>query len=161
MEKIKNCFYSPVTNFVGRDLSDDLVIETEYVDKVIMGPSGEPTDFVVEKVPVETNRYHLGKVIQQRAKGCDLESIVARCNKTGDMSLLNAREVSYGDSTLIPDNASDMYQKGIETSEYLDSLSKEEKELYIKLAKMDEKELKSYLDSLKENNVVEEKEENK
>lgn len=152
MEKtklIKNSFTSPVIdNPIYRDLSDDVVHEYELHDFIEQGSSGEKDDFVIEKRPIEVDCYHLNKVIKERAKGCDLKSIIARIKQTGDTTLLNQREVIYADGTKQPLNLSDALEEGRRTSEYLDSLSDNEKKEIMSIAKMSDDEFKTYIDGL-------------
>lgn len=152
MEKtklIKNSFTSPVVeNPIYRDLSDDTVHEYELHDFIERGPSGDEEDFVIEKKPIEVDCYHLNKVIKERSKGCDLKSIIAHIKQTGDMALLNQREVIYADGTKQPSTLSDALEEGRKTSEYLDSLSDEKKKELMNLAKMSDAEFKVYVEDL-------------
>lgn len=150
MEVIKrnNPFFSPVSRSEGVDYSDDLVIEYQYVDFAEMGPSGEKSDFVIEKKEVEVNRYHLNKVIQERCKGCSLAEIIARCDQSGDYSILNSREVSYGDGTEIPQTLSDACDKAARGASLLESVSKDDLELGAKLSKMSSEEFNAYIKDL-------------
>lgn len=141
---------SPSLSTKGRDLSDDVVDVYELKDFVISGASGEDSDFTIEKRPVLVDKYHLNKVVEERCKGCDLKSIIARVEKTGDLSLLNQKKAVYGDAFKQPDNLSDALQIGVETSNFLDSLSEKEKEEYMKLAKMPKDEYEAYIKSLEE-----------
>lgn len=146
MEKrINSPFVSPVISHVGLDFSNDLQEVYELKDHVIPGPSGEDTDFLVEKKPVMTDSYHLNKVILERAKGCDLKSIIARCERNDDFSELCSRNVVYGDAYSQPQNLSDACEEGVRTAHFLDSLTAEEKEKFIKLAKLSKSELDSYI----------------
>lgn len=146
MESILNCFISPVSrDLVGRDLSDDLIIVTEFVDHVEVGPSGDSTDFVIKKKPVKVDEYHLNKEIAERAKGNDLKSIVARCEKTGDLSELNSRKVVFGDGVLTPRTLGDAFEKAEEGASYMDGLSKEEMQHIYDLSKMSKSELDAYI----------------
>lgn len=147
--KHKNPFFSPVNQLSeGLDFSDDKVEVYELRDFVKEGPSGEADDFVVEKKSVLVDSYHLNKVIAERCKGCDLKSIVARVQATGDLSLLNQRQVVYGDGYTMPANMSDALQKGVETSEYIDSLSDEEKKKLISLSKLNQEGFEKYIQGL-------------
>lgn len=141
---------SPSLSTKGRDLSDDIVEVYELKDFVVKGASGEDSDFTIEKRPVMVDKYHLNKVVEERCKGCDLKSIIARVENTGDLSLLNKKKVVYGDAFKQPDNLSDALQIGVETSNFLDSLSEKEKEEYMKLAKMPKDEYEAYIKSLEE-----------
>lgn len=150
MEKVLNSFVSPASRSKGTDHSADLVEVYELQDQVENGPSGDPSDFVVHKVPVLVESYHLSKVLQERAKGADLKSIIARCERTGDFSVLQQKEAVYGDAYAQPVSLSDALEEGVKTSQFIDSLSAEERERYIKLAKMNESEFADYISKLYE-----------
>ena len=150
MEKAKliNSFSIPVIDCEGCDYSDDLVEVYELVDVVHKGPSGEPSDFTIEKEAVLVDKYHLNKVLQERAKGADLKSIIARCEKTGDLSALNARSVVYGDGFVTPSSLGEALDKAKEGEKYLDSLSQSEIERLIYLSKLPKADFDSYIESL-------------
>lgn len=152
--KHNNPFFSPVINHPGKDFSDDKVEVYELRDFVEKGPSGSDDDFVVIKKPVLVDSYHLNKVVAERCKGCDLKSILARVQATGDISLLNQREVVYGDAFSMPGNMSDALQQGVETSEYLDSLSDEEKNKRIALSKLDQEGFEKYIQGLVDKKIA-------
>lgn len=149
MEQIlHNSFFSPESRSDGVDFSDDVVHVFELRDFVNKGPSGDDSDFVIEKKPVEVDCYHLNKVVAVRCKGNDLKSIISRVQQTGDLSLLNQRDVVYGDAFTMPDNLSDALQKGVETSEFIDHLKDSgELDKTMDLAKMSKEELDAYIKS--------------
>lgn len=148
-EKANNSFCSPESRSVGTDHSNSNVRVYELVSHYEAGPSKKSSDFRVFKKQECTEEYDSLKRIAAETKGNDLKSIIARCQKTQDFSILErASEAVYGDEALIPDNLSDQMQRGVDTSAYLDSLSAEEKEKYIRLSKMNESEFNAYIQSL-------------
>lgn len=145
---VTNSFMSPISRSKGVDLSDDLVEVFEFVDEVVLGPSGEKTDFVLTKKPHKVESYHLNKVIEQRAKGNSLKDLVARAEATGDFSTLTQRKVVFGDGFITPSNLSDAFDKAKKGEVYIDSLSKEQIEETIALSKMSKEELHKHIDKL-------------
>lgn len=146
---ITNCFTCSVVKPIKRSFKDDEIVCTELIDKYEKGPTGSDDDFVVYKAPKIVDKYHHRKVIQERCKGQDLKSILARVDKTGDISLLNQRKPVYGDGTIQPQTLSDALEKGAESAAFLDNLSAADKEKYIKLAK-DPKAFDEYVNKLVE-----------
>lgn len=118
----------------------------DFVNTFEPGPSGTKEDYRVLKKPKFIEKYDIKKVMKERCKGCDLKSIVARIEQTGDASLLMQRPTSYGDARLIPANRSDALQKGVESAAFLDKLSAKEKEELIAMAK-DSKKFDEFISS--------------
>lgn len=150
MEQVKpinNSFCSPVSRSKGVDLSDDLIVVTELVDFVEKGPSGEDSDFVIFKKPIEVERYHHNKVMAERAKGASLKEIIAQCERTGDYSTLTQRKVIFGDGFITPTKLGDALDLAENGAKVLDSMSAEERQKYLGLAKMSKEELSAYIQS--------------
>lgn len=142
---VRNSFISPVSRSSGIDLSDDVIVVTELVDFVEKGPSGEASDFVIYKKPVEVERYHHNKVMAERAKGASLKEIIAQCEKTGDFSTLSQRKVVFGDDFVTPRSLADALDLAEQGAKVLDSMSVEERDRLLELSKMSKSEFDSYI----------------
>ena len=142
---VRNSFVSPVSRSAGVDLSADEIIVTELIDFVEKGPSGEASDFVIYKKPIEVERYHHNKVMANRAKGASLKEIIAQCDKTGDYSTLTQRKVVFGDEFLTPKTLGDAFDLAEKGAQVLDSMSVEERDRLLELSKMSKSEFDAYI----------------
>lgn len=147
---IKNSFFSPVSRSKGTDYSNDLVEVYELQEIVIKGPNfdNDPSDFVIDKRPVKVDSYHHNKVVAERCKGQDLESIISKLQRTGDISLINQKEVVYGDDTIRPHTLGEALEKKVQSETFLDSLSEEKKSELMKISKMSKDELDVYIQKI-------------
>lgn len=142
---INNSFCSPVSRSKGVDHSNDLIVVTELVDFVEKGPSGDASDFVIYKKPIEVERYHHNKVMAERAKGASLKEIIAQCERSGDYSTLSQRKVIFGDGFITPNKLGDALDLAEKGAKVLDSMTAEEREKYLGLSKMSKEELSAYI----------------
>lgn len=144
---IRNSFFSPESRSKGTDYSNDLVEVFELQEIVIKGPNfdNDPSDFVIDKRPVKVDSYHHNKVVAERCKGQDLESIISKLQRTGDVSLINQKEVIYGDDTIRPHTLGEALEKKVLSEIFLDSLSEEKKSELLKVSKMSKDELDAYI----------------
>lgn len=85
----------------GLDFSNP--IKKTYIHKDVVKITGDTEDdFIIEQKPVLVDEVNVQKQIDEAAKGADIKSLVAKALQTGDESILNQREVSYGDASQIP-----------------------------------------------------------
>lgn len=81
---------------------------------------------VIKRVPVMTDCYKMQKVIDERTKGADLASIVAKVSTSGDLSLLSQKKAIYGDGYKYPRTMAEALQKGVEMDAKFDNLSEKD-----------------------------------
>lgn len=118
----------------GLKFTDILVKKFALGDKIVqvgkhIENGQEVGDFLVKKVPTLVDSYHVDKLVQANAKGADLKSILKRVQTTGDISLLNRREPAYGDISNLPKTTGEAFQKALDDSRKINSLSREEADL--------------------------------
>lgn len=144
------CSRSDGVKFDGLDFSDPIVKKFIHKEVIVKTGDGED-DWIKEEKPVQSEEYDIQKAIDEAAKGADVKSLIEQVLRTGDDTILNQTEVSYGDITEFPtspiaahnainniDNLkSNLPPEFVKDDESLMKLSKKEIDDYVK-AKVDE-----------------------
>lgn len=106
--KFRSMWFNPY-GFEGLDLSR--VEEDVYTEIAAFAVDPATGDLLNNKsVPVlkKTGKVNVKEKIQSFAKDVDLYHILEKFAYSGDTAIINARECSYGDISVIPDNLNDL-----------------------------------------------------
>lgn len=142
--------YNPASDFSSS-------IQEKWIHKQVVQITGQgEDDFVIEEKPVLVESVDLHKQINEEAKTTDLKYLLKQFLMTGDESILNTRPGVYADITGV--------QKLVEGGEFVSadqikqSLGEEFGELTVEqLASMSDKDIASYIASVREKKSHEEK----
>lgn len=126
-------------------------IQRKYVLKEYLSKVGQTEDdFVIDYKPVLVEEFDLQEQITEQAKGTDLKSLIAQVIRTGDATILEQRQASYGDISDMPTDALDAHNAILIGQQALDSLDdklKAGKDIDA-IAGMSKEDIETYVQSL-------------
>lgn len=127
----------------------DSIQETYTLVEYLQSHGETEDDFVIGMKPVLVSKVDLQAQIEEQAKGTDLKSLIAQVLRTGDESLLNQRNVSFGDATLYPRDAMEAQNVILKGQASLESLPDDLKSKGVEsILNMTREELDAYIQKL-------------
>lgn len=89
---------------VPKDYSNPILEKYVMVEKATI-VDDDPENFIIDLVPKKIEEINIDKQVHEAAKGTDLKSLILQVMRTGDESILNVREGSYGDASMFDNQA--------------------------------------------------------